>query len=554
MQLLLPAASFPTPAAPSNCGVKTPATATDSPDTPADSFASLLSKDSTDDDSAPGDGTKNTDAEQAAGMLAAMLWMQNPVAATTVPVLPTVLSDGSTPTAATDVTALSDNTTATGDTQAGTPFFGATNSRAFGKLPPASSPVLVNSFANAIGDQVQAQLPDQAGAGQGAAAIAGSTPSPTAPQTNCNGVTVPATTAGNTAIAGASSTAVSAATTGNEATPAVETSLAASVAVTQVATATPAAVKTLLPAVGKTPVKTTSDEKSASTEENHDDVSAPEILSVGVTTSETKVPAATVPAADRKTVPADAQEKIAPLPAVLRDLEKNAAKAVEKYFLDPVQKAVTAVNTSVGIAVAKVNAAMSSESPTRTKSAPLVEPSAAFVFSGETAPTATLTVDAPAPVATVRETLAAVISAVDAIERRADVQQKSVDLNFHVGNEKLGLRVELKDGAVHTTFRTESPEMSSALSREWHSVVPTAFAREVRLAEPVFHTVAASGSDSSSTSLGQGAQHQQREQPKAAPTFASALRREFNDAPAQDSASPVTATAANSSQLLNALA
>ena len=255
-----------------------------------------------------------------------------------------------------------------------------------------------------------------------------------------------------------------------------------------------------------------------------------------------------------------AQEKIAALTGASLGSQVNSFSGVEKYFLNTAQKGVATASSALGTAVAKVSGTMAAATNSaRQKSDSTNESTTAFVFSADPAPTATLTLDAPAPVATVRETMSAVISAVDALERRADVQQKSVDLQFHVGNEKLGLRVELRDGAVHTTFRTESSEMNSALAHEWHEVVQPALAREIHLAEPVFHSASASGnavpaasSDSAATAFGNGAQ-QQREQPKAPPTFASALKREFYES-ASPEAAPAVSSVSNSSQLLNALA
>jgi len=254
------------------------------------------------------------------------------------------------------------------------------------------------------------------------------------------------------------------------------------------------------------------------------------------------------------------QEKIAALADAAGQGSKNQFSGIEKYFLNTVQKGVASAGAALGTAVAKVNATMAAApASARQKSDSTNESTTSFVFSADPAPTATLTLDAPAPVATVRETMAAVISAVDALERRADVQQKSVDLQFHVGSERLGLRVELRDGAVHTTFRTESSEMNSALAHEWHEVVQPALARTIHLAEPVFHSastpgsaVPAASSDSAATAFGNGAQ-QQREQPKAPPTFASALKREFYESAAPEAA-PAIAPVSNSSQLLNALA
>jgi len=245
------------------------------------------------------------------------------------------------------------------------------------------------------------------------------------------------------------------------------------------------------------------------------------------------------------------QEKFAALEPAQPEFAKSNFGTREKYFLDGAQKVVTTAAAGLGISVAQRNATMAAATPARSKFASLVEPATSFVFSGETAPTGTITSEAPAPVATVRETMAAVISAVDALERKADVQQKSVDLQFHVGSEKLGLRVELRDGAVHTTFHTESTEMNGALAREWHRVVQPAMAREIRLAEPVFNTTTPASGSSAFGSLGQGTPHQR--EPKAPATFSSALRREYIN-PAAAESDPVAAPAANSSQLLNVLA
>ncbi len=245
-------------------------------------------------------------------------------------------------------------------------------------------------------------------------------------------------------------------------------------------------------------------------------------------------------------------EKIAARPLLPDDYRKQLPLGREKQFLSSVDKQVTAVSDSVGISVAKVSATMPAAAPARSKSASVSESTTAFSFSAETASVATLlTPEAPTPVATVRETMAAVISAVEALERKSDVQQKSVDLQFHVGDEKLGLRVELRDGTVHTTFRTESSEMNGALTREWQAVVQPALARDIRLADPVFNSSNSAQGDSAFGSLGQGTPHQ-REQ-KAPSAFSSSFKRELYDSGIVESA-PVTSPAANSSQLLNVLA
>jgi len=548
MQLSLPAATFPTPAAAPSCGVKTPATSTtstESADTPADSFDALLSKDQPQDkDDSAGDDAANPGAEQAAGIMAALLWMPIPPAANTVPVLPE-------PTLAAATSAVSEDEgltdlagiDGTGRNVFEAPCTALTSSRAFASLisleqvaapsVPSADPAATD-LINTSHDPVAADSPPAADA------------APTAPS-------VPAVAVETDTPVLAEVATATVAPGLSRAMTAIEKSRTG--APTKVAATKLSEVFAKISGRTKPLGKDTEISTGATVPTDVTSTDAVEATPAGEV-SVTSIPVSAIndgALISKKSALQTPQEKFASQSPVSDDASETAAKLTEKYFLQPLQKAVTATAASVGIAVAKVNAAMSASTSARSKSAPLVEPAASFVFSAEAAPTATFTLDAPAPVATVRETLAAVISAVDAMERRADIQQKSVDLQFHVGNEKLGLRVELKDGAVHTTFRTESPEMNHALAREWHSLVPTGFGREIKLADPVFNTVATSGSDSSSTSLGQGAQ-QQREQQKAPPTFTSALKREFYDSSVQETAAPAASTATNSSQLLNVLA
>ena len=155
------------------------------------------------------------------------------------------------------------------------------------------------------------------------------------------------------------------------------------------------------------------------------------------------------------------------------------------------------------------------------------------------------------PVATPRETMAAVISAITALENRASTDQKMVDLQFHVGDERLALRVELRDGTVHTTFRTDSSELRAALSQEWHAVVQPAVGRELRLAEPLFSSSSGTGGESTFGSTGQGAAKEReanasRPAPFAVPVATSGL--------AAAESAPATSPAISSNQLLHAFA
>jgi hypothetical protein len=225
----------------------------------------------------------------------------------------------------------------------------------------------------------------------------------------------------------------------------------------------------------------------------------------------------------------------------------------KKEILSAGHKSLTAEVPAVGISVAKVVASMSAASANRSKSTPTT--SAAPVVS-VSVPTSfavgPASAEAPAPVATPRETMAAVVHAVEALERHEDASQKSVDLKFQVGGEKLDLRVELKDGTVHTTFRTESAELRTALATEWRATVPAESGANVRLAEPVFNSASSNG-ESAFGSAGQGAPQQRSPQDRAPAAFS--LPQEFSDAGSTESVS-VTAVVptARPVSLLNAFA
>jgi hypothetical protein len=70
--------------------------------------------------------------------------------------------------------------------------------------------------------------------------------------------------------------------------------------------------------------------------------------------------------------------------------------------------------------------------------------------------------------------------------------------------------VELREGAVHTTFRTDSTELRSALAHEWQSVSGQASDRPVKMADPVF--AGSHGGSSSSSFAGDNARQQQQQQ------------------------------------------
>ncbi len=109
----------------------------------------------------------------------------------------------------------------------------------------------------------------------------------------------------------------------------------------------------------------------------------------------------------------------------------------------------------------------------------------------------------------------AVEAVLDVTDRLAARERHSVDLQFTVGDADLKVRVEMKAGEVHTTFRTDSAELRAALSSEWQSVSSQNSDRSTRLAAPVF-----ASNDQGSSFSGDGAPRQRDQQSREpAPAF-----------------------------------
>lgn len=80
----------------------------------------------------------------------------------------------------------------------------------------------------------------------------------------------------------------------------------------------------------------------------------------------------------------------------------------------------------------------------------------------------------------------AVDAVMTAVERFSAGDRHAVQLQFSVGGADLAVRVELRGEEVRTTFRTDSPELRSALAHEWQASTPDNADRSVRIAAPVF--------------------------------------------------------------------
>jgi hypothetical protein len=70
----------------------------------------------------------------------------------------------------------------------------------------------------------------------------------------------------------------------------------------------------------------------------------------------------------------------------------------------------------------------------------------------------------------------------------------SVQLRLKFGGEDLTVRVELREGVVHTDFRTDSPALREALAKEWQAVAAATPGQLQRFLDPVFSPASSSGS------------------------------------------------------------
>jgi hypothetical protein len=127
----------------------------------------------------------------------------------------------------------------------------------------------------------------------------------------------------------------------------------------------------------------------------------------------------------------------------------------------------------------------------------------------------------------------AVESALAVAEQLAPGEQRFVRLQFTVGGEDLAVRVELRGDKVHTTFRTDSPELCTALAREWQAVSAVQSGeRTQRLADPVFASSSSGFGQSLSSDSGATPQRDQGSRYSyAASEELSGIRRTFRSQP-----------------------
>lgn len=224
-------------------------------------------------------------------------------------------------------------------------------------------------------------------------------------------------------------------------------------------------------------------------------------------------------------------------------LARSGSESTKKSFLTASPERVANRSETFGTGVANSGSAM----PTRSSTAPLPHPTFEYADAAAAPSTPAVSSELVSAVASVGDHSQAPDSAIEsaslaahasevsdahravevvlhAVDRVAERAQSAVNLEFSVGDADLIVRVELQDGEVHTTFRTDSADLRDALAQEWHAVVSTQGERGVRLAPAQF-----SGSDErpqdSFTGQNSSQQHgrspaQRDAQPSFAPAFA----------------------------------
>ncbi|MEO6006195.1 MAG: hypothetical protein ABIZ04_26345 [Opitutus sp.] len=251
----------------------------------------------------------------------------------------------------------------------------------------------------------------------------------------------------------------------------------------------------------------------------------------------TDTEAATPP--DEHPVPEKFAEAVFRQPERAPSIQKTGVKST--VSVDP--KQLMEGYGRIGINVAKPESSMSATSFTSNPAPALtVNPSAGVLPVSFDARVADSGSQSPAP--TEQAARRAVESALAVAEQFAPGEQRSVRLQFNVGGEDLAVRVELRGDQVHTTFRTDSPELRTALAREWQAVSTSQSSeRGQRLADPVF----ASSSSGQSLSGDSGAAHRrdpETRQAQFAAHEANQMRRILRS-PSTIGASPVSSPAAS---------
>lgn len=236
--------------------------------------------------------------------------------------------------------------------------------------------------------------------------------------------------------------------------------------------------------------------------------------------------------------------------------ENDADDCTDKSFLETGNKRVASSRKQVGTDVAKTEADMF----TRYLPTPASHAASDHAASGvvgldrahEVSPNHDLV--PVAPVSTAHQAVEVVLKTV---EQASTHEQKSVNLRFAVGDVDLSVRVELHANQVHTTFRTDSPELRAALSREWEAMSNTNPGERTLKLVPAFVTSSeqsAMNSFAGDTSSRQRDSHAQREAEERSFRVTPRARGAVTVAPVASSNAGITGTAPLTSRRLHTVA
>ena len=138
-------------------------------------------------------------------------------------------------------------------------------------------------------------------------------------------------------------------------------------------------------------------------------------------------------------------------------------------------------------------------------------------------------------------------------DRISVIDRNSVEVRFDFNDsEKLSVRVEYRDGTVHTTFRTDSSQLRDVITTEWQAQAATAEQRSYRVADPVFNSPDTKQQEFSSLGDGSGRQRTYDQSAQSGmPSFSTTGR---NTGSTATTAAPLPAARSETSRHLHTFA
>lgn len=177
----------------------------------------------------------------------------------------------------------------------------------------------------------------------------------------------------------------------------------------------------------------------------------------------------------------------------------------EKKTLSVDDKRVNSMSRNVGTRAANRDISMSYSVSNKPVSAEITMTPAVSVSGGIQTGTPTPVAATSAPIVVQAPRLVEEIRAI--ADRISLIDRNSVEVRFDFNDaEKLLVRVEYRDGTVHTTFRTDSSQLRDVISTEWQAQAATAEQRSYRVADPVFNSTETKQQEFSSLGDGSGRQ------------------------------------------------